>query len=122
VTLLGLVHAGPSVTMALALASGILVLGGNIGLNAVSGMIYPTFIRSTGTGAAFAAGRIGALIGPVIAGALMAAKVPLEMTLAFSAIPLLAAGVASHLLGRSLTEEAVTKLASSNFMAARGSR
>ena len=40
-------------------------------LNAISGMIYPTFIRSTGTGAAFAAARIGALMGPAIAGYLI---------------------------------------------------
>ena len=55
--------AGVGLTMLMALSSGILVLGGNIGLNAVSSMIYPTFIRSTATGAAFAVARIGAISG-----------------------------------------------------------
>ena len=46
VAALGLIHAGPYVTMALALISGILVLGGNIGLNALSGIVYPTDRKS----------------------------------------------------------------------------
>ena len=64
VALLGFVtDVGVGLTMLMALSSGILVLGGNIGLNAVSSMIYPTFIRSTATGAAFAVARIGAIMG-----------------------------------------------------------
>src|SRR6202049_997084 len=59
VAALGLTGLGTGLTMVLALIAGILVLGGGIGLNAISGMIYPTFIRSTGTGSAFAAARIG---------------------------------------------------------------
>ena len=54
---LGIAGGGTFVTIALSLVAGILVLGGGIGVNAVSGMVYPTFIRSTGTGAAFAAAR-----------------------------------------------------------------
>jgi hypothetical protein len=67
VALLGFVtDVGVGITMLMSLSSGILVLGGNIGLNAISSMIYPTFIRSTATGAAFAVARIGAIIGPAL--------------------------------------------------------
>src|SRR5262249_15137101 len=79
VAALGLTDFGIGVSIGFDLIAGILVLSGGIALNAVSGMVYPTFIRATGTGSAFAAARIGALIGPAIAGLLVAMKVPLQM-------------------------------------------
>ena len=98
--------------MALALACGIPVLGGGIGLNAVSSMIYPTFIRSTGTGAAFAAARIGALMGPAIAGYLMYQGLPLPMIFLVAALPMLAAGATAFVLERSMTPAAQAEMAS----------
>ncbi|MEQ1949412.1 MAG: MFS transporter, partial [Bryobacteraceae bacterium] len=56
--------------MVLVFFCGLCVLGGQIGLNAVCGSFYPTFIRSTGTGWALGIGRIGAVIGPVLGGQL----------------------------------------------------
>ena len=111
VAALGLVDAAPGMTMALALASGILVLGGGIGLNAISSMLYPTFIRSTGTGAAFAAARIGALLGPAIAGYLIYTQVPLPLIFLIGALPMLAAGIATFMLERSVTPAAVREMA-----------
>jgi len=111
VAALGLVDAAPGMTMALALASGILVLGGGIGLNAISSMLYPTFIRSTGTGAAFAAARIGALLGPAIAGYLIYLQVPLPLIFLIGALPMLAAGIATFMLERSVTPSAVREMA-----------
>ena len=84
--------------MALALTSGILVLGGGIGLTAASSMMYPTFIRSTGTGAAFAAARIGALLGPAIAGYLVYVQTPLPFIFLVGSLPMLAAGIATFML------------------------
>jgi AAHS family 4-hydroxybenzoate transporter-like MFS transporter len=102
--------------MAMALACGIPVLGGGIGLNAVSSMIYPTFIRSTGTGSAFAAARIGALMGPAIAGYLMYLHVPLQTIFLVAALPMLAAGAAAFVLERSMTPAAQAEMASRSAM------
>ena len=118
VAALGLIGgASDGLTMALALASGILVLGGNIGLNAVSGMIYPTFIRSTGTGAAFAAARIGALIGPLLAGLLIEMQVPMEMIFIMGALPMLAAGAATFMLEKTMTPAAMQEMSSRSALA-----
>jgi AAHS family 4-hydroxybenzoate transporter-like MFS transporter len=53
------------------LFAGLTVLGGQIGLNALSGTIYPTFIRSTGAGYAFGVGRIGSISAPIVGGYLI---------------------------------------------------
>jgi MFS transporter, AAHS family, 4-hydroxybenzoate transporter len=113
---LGLVHGTPA-AMALALAAGIPVNGGGIGLNAVSGMIYPTFIRSTGTGAAAAAARIGALMGPAIAGYLIYVGTPLPLIFLAGALPVLAAGATAFMLDRSMTPAARTEMASRSALA-----
>lgn len=104
------------IAMAMALACGIPVLGGGIGLNAISSMIYPTFIRSTGTGSAFAAARIGALMGPAIAGYLMYMHVPLQMIFLVAALPMLAAGATAFILERSMTPAAQAEMASRSAM------
>jgi MFS transporter, AAHS family, 4-hydroxybenzoate transporter len=68
-------------------AAGFCVTGINLGSTAVLGMIYPTAIRSTGTGWAQAAGRLGALGAPVAGGALLALNLPIqELTLAPAAV------------------------------------
>jgi AAHS family 4-hydroxybenzoate transporter-like MFS transporter len=118
VALLGFVtDVGVGITMMMALSSGILVLGGNIGLNAVSSMIYPTFIRSTATGAAFAVARIGAIIGPAFAGYLIYIDTPLDMIFILGALPMLAAGVACFFLDRAITPEAAREMASRSALA-----
>jgi AAHS family 4-hydroxybenzoate transporter-like MFS transporter len=104
-------------TMGMALASGILVLGGNIGLNAISSMIYPTFIRSTATGAAFAVARIGAILGPMIAGFLIYLNTPLDMIFILGALPMLAAGAACFMLDKSITPDAAREMASRSALA-----
>jgi len=116
VALLGLVD-GTGTLTALAIASGILVLTGGIGLNAISGMVYPTFIRSTGTGSAFAAARIGALLGPAIAGYLIYMQVPLTTIFIIGALPMLAAGVATFLLEKSMTPDSARQMASRSALA-----
>jgi AAHS family 4-hydroxybenzoate transporter-like MFS transporter len=117
VAALGLLGSGTAVTMALALISGILVLGGGIGLNAVSSMVYPTFIRSTGTGSAFAAARIGALMGPAIAGYLIYVETPLPLIFLAGALPMLAAAATSFMLERSMTPESAREMASRSALA-----
>jgi AAHS family 4-hydroxybenzoate transporter-like MFS transporter len=118
VAAIGLVaNLGTGITMAIALLTGILVLGGNIGLNAVSSMIYPTFIRSTATGAAFAVARIGAILGPAIAGFLIYIDTPLDMIFILGALPMLAAGAACFMLDKSITPDAAREMASRSALA-----
>jgi AAHS family 4-hydroxybenzoate transporter-like MFS transporter len=101
VILMGIfVDAGPGILMPLAAIGGILVLGGNIGLNALSGIIYPTFMRTTGTGAGFTVGRIGAIIGPNLAGYLVFLQVPTLWIFITGALPMIPAGIACWYLGR----------------------
>jgi AAHS family 4-hydroxybenzoate transporter-like MFS transporter len=50
------------------------IVGGQPGLNALSSSYYPTYLRSTGVGAGLGVGRIGGILGPMIANALVAAQ------------------------------------------------
>ncbi len=88
--------------VAITLLSGICVLGGTIGLNAISSMIYPTFIRSTGSGAAFAAARIGALCGPSLGALLIYLEVPVMWMFVIGAVPMLLSGICAYGLSRTV--------------------
>ena len=94
--------AGTAVMMVSATAAGIFVLGGTIGLNAISSMIYPTFIRSTGSGAAFAVARIGALAGPSFGALLIWLEVPIVWVFVLGAIPMVLSGLAAYALSRTV--------------------
>lgn len=113
---LGLVH-GTAATMALAFVAGLPVNGAGVGLNAVASMMYPTFIRSTGAGAAFAAARIGAMLGPAIAGYLIYIETPLPVIFLAGALPTLAAGATAFMLDRSMTPAAQAEMASRSALA-----
>ncbi len=89
-----------ALAMGLALTSGILVLGGDVGISALPCIIYPPAIRSTATGAAFGMGRIGAIVGPMLAGLLIWLDVPLGTIFIISALPVLCSGVACVVLER----------------------
>jgi AAHS family 4-hydroxybenzoate transporter-like MFS transporter len=49
------------------------IIGGQPGLNTLSASYYPTYMRSTGIGAGLGVGRLGAIVGPYVGGALLAA-------------------------------------------------
>lgn len=65
------------------------VIGGQPTVNALSGSYYPTYLRSTGIGWGLGIGRIGAIVGPVLAGELMAFKWSTEAIFYAAAIPAL---------------------------------
>jgi len=64
----------------------IAVLGGHIGLIALSGTLYPTFMRATGAGWGLGVGRVGSIIGPIVAGVLIGAGVARPTLLYLTAI------------------------------------
>jgi AAHS family 4-hydroxybenzoate transporter-like MFS transporter len=80
--------------------AGFCILGNQLGLNAVSGLLYPTAIRSNGVGWANAIGRFGAIAGPMIGGSLIARHLPLQRLFLAPVAPLLVGAVASFVLMR----------------------
>lgn len=50
-------------------AAGFCIVGGQIAANALAAAFYPTSIRATGVGWALGVGRVGSIVGPLIAGA-----------------------------------------------------
>ena len=54
-----------------AFVAGWCIPGGQPGVNSLAAVYYPTYLRSTGIGSGLGFGRIGAIIGPVVAGILI---------------------------------------------------
>ena len=94
VAVIGFAAHWSGIAMGIAFISGILVLGGDVGISALPCLIYPPAIRSTATGAAFGVGRIGAVLGPMFAGLLIWFEVPLTTIFVLGAIPVLLSGAA----------------------------
>ena len=98
----GLAAAGRDVIMACLASFGIgfFISGGQFLLYALATELYPPPVRGTGVGFAVGIGRLGAVAGPLLAGALlmsrqdvgtvMLAVVPLILISLFAALPLLA--------------------------------
>jgi MFS transporter, AAHS family, 4-hydroxybenzoate transporter len=81
-----------------AFVAGWCVPGGQPGVNSLAAVYYPTYLRSTGIGASLGFGRIGAIVGPVAAGALIGQHwAPRELFLA-AAVPALISAVATYSL------------------------
>lgn len=80
--------------------SGFGIGGGQNSINTLSGMLYPTAIRSTGVGWAMGIGRIGSVVGPVLGGVLFAAHWSVQMIIMVQAIPMLIGGFCIFCLPR----------------------
>jgi AAHS family 4-hydroxybenzoate transporter-like MFS transporter len=89
----------PLLLMLVLLLGGFCVLGLQFGLNAASAMIYPTAVRSNGSGWAFGIGRFGSIAGPYVGGYLIA-HVPLEHLYLLAAIPFALGAVVCFVLTR----------------------
>lgn len=99
VALAALVGASGGTSMAWGgLLAGLFLVGGQSVLYALASSIYPTEVRGTGVGAAVAVGRMGSILGPLIAGQLLAIGQSATVLLSAS-IPLIAiAAVAAWLV------------------------
>jgi len=93
-------HASDLILMSLVFFTGTCLIGGQTGLNGVSGTFYPTYIRSTGTGWAFGVGRVGSILGPVLGGVLISFNLPISILFTCAAVPALCCAGATYLLGR----------------------
>ena len=81
-----------SLTVILAFLLGFLVIGAQAGLNVLAANFYPTSVRSTGVGWALGIGRVGSIVGPLLAGMLLYLQT--SQILLTGAIPALFAMVA----------------------------
>jgi benzoate transport len=77
---------------------GISLQGGYTGMYAVAAKIYPIEIRSTGVGWAIGLGRFGAVLGPGIAGYMIASGLPITINFMIFAIPMLIGGIFAYQL------------------------
>ena len=84
--------------------AGMCVIGGQSFINVLSAVIYPTAVRSTGVGWALGVGRVGAIIGPVVGGMLIAAHIPSRNMFFMIAIPALVAALSMFVLSRRLRD------------------
>jgi AAHS family 4-hydroxybenzoate transporter-like MFS transporter len=80
-------HASYGVLLPHMLLAGVGVLGGQIGLNALAGTIYPTYMRAMGAGWGLGIGRVGSLAGPILGGYLLSMGIPRPTLLLLDAIP-----------------------------------
>ncbi len=76
------------------------VLGGQFGNNASAGLLYPTTVRSTGVGWAFAIGRFGGIAGPLVGGELLARHWPMPDLFKAAAVPMAIGTLAAIVLAR----------------------
>lgn len=70
----GLTQAELSGLLVLAGAIGFFMFGSMIGLYALAPAVFPAAVRATGTGLALGVGRLGATVGPALAGVLIGAQ------------------------------------------------
>jgi AAHS family 4-hydroxybenzoate transporter-like MFS transporter len=63
------------------------VMGGQTSLIVLAGAFYPTFIRATGVGWGLGIGRTGAIVGPLVGGAMVAAHWKPDHIFQMAAIP-----------------------------------
>ena len=69
--------------------------GGFVGLYSIAARIYPTEFRTTGIGWALGAGRLGAIVGPLIGGLLIGAGLSMTTNFIIFAVPPIIAGISA---------------------------
>ncbi len=74
------------------------IQGGFVGMYSLAARIYPTEIRATGVGWAVGAGRIGAILGPLLGGMLIAAGLSMATNFVIFALPTTIAAIATLLI------------------------
>ncbi|MEY2942198.1 MAG: hypothetical protein RLY97_212 [Pseudomonadota bacterium] len=88
--------------LAMAFVIGLTLQGGYNGMWPIAASSYPAESRATGIGWAMGVGRSGAVIGPIMAGYLLSAKVSVPMILAVYCVPLLICALSAGLVGMSI--------------------
>jgi MFS family permease len=74
------------------------IQGGFVGMYSLAARLYPVEIRATGVGWAVGAGRIGAIVGPVVGGLLIGMGLSMAFNFIIFSIPTIIAGIATLLI------------------------
>jgi len=111
IVLVGYAGHSEHLLMATLLIAGFFGSGGQVGLSAVAGTIYPTVIRATGAGWAFGVGRVGAILGPLIGAALIARGSSPQSLLMLMSVPSVVAAIAVGALAKQKAPSGATRLA-----------
>lgn len=90
--------------------AGAATIGSQILLYTFVAQFYPTAVRSTGMGWASGIGRIGAIVGPVLTGALLTFELPHQMNFLAIAIPGVIAAIAIFLVNLKASVDGVKQL------------
>lgn len=99
----GSVAMSVGMTLLVAFLIGMLLQGGYNGVWPLAASAYPPEVRATGIGWAIGIGRSGAVIGPLLGGYLMAAKVPLSVLFLAYCLPLLLCALCALLVHHSVS-------------------
>jgi AAHS family 4-hydroxybenzoate transporter-like MFS transporter len=98
ITSIGRVGGSEGILIASILFAGFFLIGAQVGELVLPGMIYPTYIRSTGAGWAAGIGRFGSILGPVIGGVLIGLGLSLPQLFLCAAAPAFGSALAVFLL------------------------
>ncbi|ANG61106.1 MFS transporter [Marinobacterium aestuarii] len=98
--LLGFLKGSMTVQYVLIAIAGACTIGTQILLYAYVAQYYSVSNRSTGIGWASGVGRLGAILGPILGGVLMAAELNVEMNFVAVGVPALVAALAICMVGR----------------------
>jgi len=79
------------------------ILGSQPGINALSAVSYPTYLRATGVGWGLGIGRVGAIVGPYIGGELLARQWSTQDMFLAAALPALVSTFAMMFMRQSKT-------------------
>jgi len=102
-----LIEASAIVFLLLAFALGFFTIGGMIGLYSVAAGLYPTTLRNTGLGWGIGIGRLGAILGPWVAGILMGMGWEQADYFLLLALPLVFAMLFTHALKKSQARKVI---------------
>lgn len=94
-------HSRPVVVLAIVLA-GFFLFGCQAAVTAMAAAFYPTAIRSTGVGWVLGSGRVGSIVGPLVAGSILTSLLRDEKLFIVVAIPALIGAAAALAAYRAL--------------------
>lgn len=101
--------------------AGAATIGSQILLYTFVAQFYPTAVRSTGMGWASGIGRIGAIVGPILTGALLTLQLPHQMNFMVIAIPGIIAALAVFMVNLKASVDGSTQQEQPNLETAKRS-
>ncbi|TCB64621.1 MFS transporter [Acinetobacter sp. ANC 4178] len=101
--------------------AGAATIGSQILLYTFVAQFYPTAVRSTGMGWASGIGRIGAIVGPILTGALLTLQLPHQMNFLVIAIPGIIAALAVFMVNLKVSVDGSTQQEQPNLETAKRS-